>query len=352
LLLGAAVVSVLLVGGCLAHCEGLDDGWGAATRGVLQVGRWWYDPGWPRWYRSNDHVFVRYEVEARACGRETVEVRWFRILLSDLFAAGGRLPRDSFEEHRGEVPDAVRVAARQMRLGEVGPSQWPDDLTAKFGDCVVVNIGGDRIATDCHGKRALVRLPTFFPHYWKEQAWWRYPAMILGFPFALAFDAITIPFNAAVLTIFLLPVVVSELAAHRRLFWRVGLAVAVAYDVTYLLVLPLTGGHAGAGGLGRMIGGVAKVFGTALASAAVPLVAGAVVARETGRSPFVLLGMLGGAVCAIVLVALAFVDESLLDAAESLPALFFNPIALVPGVLAIAIVLLGCMRATPQGDRD
>jgi hypothetical protein len=341
-------VSVLIVGGYLAHCGRLRDGWGMAMRGLMRVGASTHYPEWPDWFRTDEHLIVRYDVEVRNCGYRQA-VRWFRISLADAFAGGRLLARERFEEHEGEIPDQLRSQMRKLPVGGPGGDVWPESLTAAFGDCVTLNFGEDRIATDCGGDRKTAPFRLLLPHYWIERAWWRHPVRVLGFPFALVFDAVTIPLNLAVITLFVLPLLVRRLAVHRRYLWRVGMAVVVTLDllILTLTLLPLSSGNVGASGLGKLAG-VASAMIMALSTFVIPLVAGIVVARETRRSLFVLLGVLAAVASPVALWTLLLYGERVLEDLD-LPAVLAwltVPLALVPCTMALGIALLGCRWAT------
>jgi hypothetical protein len=307
-----------------------------------------HHPEMPDWFRTDEHLIVRYDVEVWECGSEQ-RVRWFRIPLGDAFAADRLLTRERFEEHEGEIPDQLRSQMRKLPVGGPRGDVWPESLTAAFGDCVTFNFGEDRITTDCGGVRRTAPVRLLLPHYWIERAWWRHAVRILGFPFALAFDALTIPLNLAVIALFVAPLLVRRLAVHRRFLWRVGLAVVVTLDlmILTLTLLPLSSGNVGAGGLGKLAG-VASAMIMALSSFVVPLVAGIVVARETGRSLFVLLGLLAAVASPVAFWTFLFYGERMLENLPDLPAVLAwltVPLALVPCTMALGIALLGCRWA-------
>jgi hypothetical protein len=342
------MVSALIVGGYLAHCGRLRDGWGMATRGLMKMGVSRHYPEMPDWFRTDDDLIVRYDVEVRNCGYQQ-EVRWFRVPLADAFAPGRPLVRALFEEHEGEIPDELRSQMRKLPVGGPRGDVWPESLAAAFGDCVTFNFGEDRIATDCGGVRKTSPYRLLLPHSWIERAWWRHPVRVLGFPFALVFDAVTIPLNAAVITLFVLPLLIRRLSVHRRYLWRVGLAVVATLDllILTLMLLPLSSGNVGAGGLGKLAG-VASAMIMVLSTFTIPLVAGIVVARETGRSLFVLLGLLAAVASPVALWTLLLHGERMLESLD-LPAVLAwltVPLALVPCTMALGIALLGCRWAT------
>jgi hypothetical protein len=301
----------------------------------------------PDWFRTDEHLIARYDVEVWECGSEQA-VRWFRIRLDELFAAGRPLGREQFEDHDGEIPEELRSQMRKLPIGGPRGDIWPESLAAALGDCVAFDFGEGRIVTDCGGARKVAPIPTLLPRSWIERAWWRYPVRVLGFPFALAFDAITIPLNLALITLFVLPLLVRGLAVHRRFLWRVGLAIVVTLDlmILVLVLLPLSSGNVGAGGLGKLAG-VASAMIMVLSTFVIPLVAGIVVARETGRSLFVLLGVLAAVASPVALWELLLYGEHMLEDID-LPAVIAwltVPLALVPCTMALGIALLGCRWA-------
>lgn len=302
-----------------------------------------YRRGWPDTFRNDEDLVIRYDVESRVCDEESSEPRWFRIPLSTLFRATAPPSREDFEMHRGEIPPAVRATLRAVRSGPEVNQPWPSSLAAAFGDCVVETYNG--LASDCTGERRTVKRPVLFADHWFEEAWWRAPMRLIGLPFALVFDALTIPLNAAVVAMLVFPIYFDELAPKRRYYWRCGIATALACEIMALLLVvrPLTHGHTGGGGVGGLVGSVSAV-GVALFSGIIPAATGYAVAKETGRAGFITNGMFGAFASIIVLGLALLAAGEVVDEAEDLPgviAWLLNPITLVPGLIALAIVFRG-----------
>ncbi len=355
LMFAGLLLLVLLIGGIAAECEGFGEGWpGSATRGLMRLGFYRRDPGRADTFRNDQDLVIRYDVDTTVCDDESSEPQWFRIRLSRLFSATGPPSREEYELHRGEIPPAVRATLREVRSGPEVNEAWPPSLAAAFGDCVVATYG--KLESDCTGERRTVKRPVLFKDYWFEEAWWRTPMRIIGLPFALVFDALTIPLNAAVVAMFAFPLYFDELAGRRRYYWRCGLATALACDIMALLLVarPLTGGHTGGGGLGGLLGPVSAV-GVALFSGIIPAAAGYAVAKETGRARFVSDGMLGAVASTMILGLALLVAGEVVDEAEDLPgviAWLLNPFTLIPGLIALAIVIRGAKHipGTPAGS--
>jgi hypothetical protein len=348
LLLGGLLLMTLLVGGYAANCEGLFEGWPfSAMRGLRRAGHFRLDARMPDMFRNSEDFIIQYEVRTMACGEQTSELHWFRIPLTRLFDASAPPAREDFEAHTGAIPAALNETLREVKWEDTREGRWPERLEPAFGDCMVRTYGA--IVSECAGPRVRTRLPKFFPSdYWLETPWWHRPMRILGFPLALLFDLLTIPLNAAVVALFVLPLYETALTPYRRYLWRSGLAIAIAFNVLAIILFfrPLTSGHTGAGGLGKLAG-IASGVAFAMLSGIIPFVAGVVVSRET-KQEFTGMGILCAMASSVVAFVLVLVGDDLIDAVEDLPgviAWLLNPLALVPGLFAFAIVLRGLKAA-------
>lgn len=352
-LIGAGCVTAL-VGGYCAH-KGSFDRPLAATSGLFEIGTATHYAGSPEIFRTDADVLVQYDVEVSESGEKTVRPRWFRIGMGELLASGPPVTRDRFEEHPGPIPSELRAIMRKVRHQYPLAGGWPETLTTRFGDCVVRDANSapfyiGTVVADCLGERVEVPMPELLPSHWTEHAWWRNPAIVLGLPFAVAFDVVVMPLNLAVVLIFALPLMVSRFRPVRRYFWICGLIVVAVLELFVFLVLFLPRGSNISGPLGNLAG-LALLMRVAALTFIVPFVTGIAVARQTRRAAFYLVGTGAALVCVPAIWSLLFFGERFLDQAQSLPRwlqVFLSPLTVVPCTLALVVVLIGARWARAE----